>query len=116
MLEGVNVDLLVVPDCPNEAVAIEALHEASQLAGLTSLAVTVTVVATDEQAQRRGFIGSPTFLLNGADPFAVTGGPTGVSCRLYPTAGGPSAVPEVAALRDALVRACASRSSAAGGR
>jgi hypothetical protein len=109
----VRVELLVVPDCPNEAVAREVLGEAAQLAGIADLQTTVTVVDTDEQAQRRGFVGSPTFLMNGVDPFAVAGAPTGVTCRVYTTSHGPAGVPDVAALRDALVRACASRSSAA---
>jgi hypothetical protein len=83
---------------------------------MAGLALKVTLVDTDREAQRRGFVGSPAFLLNGVDPFAVPGAQTGITCRVYPTTAGPSGVPDVAELRDALVRACASRSSATGGR
>ncbi len=71
---------------------------------MAELPATVTVVATDEEAQRRGFRGSPTFLIDGTDPFAAPDAPTGLTCRLYPTAAGLSPVPEPTALRDALLR------------
>jgi hypothetical protein len=108
----VQVELLVVPDCPHETAARDVLREAARLAGIDDLQVTVTVIDTDEQARRRGFVGSPTLLVNGVDPFAVSGAPTGVTCRVYVGVDGPSGVPDVAAVRDALVRACACPASA----
>jgi hypothetical protein len=99
------VELLVVADCPHEALARAVLRDAAEQAGLANVPVAVTVIETDEQARIRGFIGSPTFLVDGVDPFAVPGAPTAVACRLYPTPDGLSGVPTVAALRDALVRA-----------
>jgi hypothetical protein len=54
-------ELRVVADCPTDTPALEALLEAARQAGLADLAVTVTVIDTDDQAQGRGFIGSPTF-------------------------------------------------------
>ena len=71
------------------------------------------MIETDEQARMRGFVGSPTFLVDGVDPFAVAGAPTGVACRVYPTPNGLSGAPTVAALRDALVRAGAFPANAA---
>jgi len=112
----VKVELLVVPGCPNEALARDALSEAAQLAGIADLQLTVTVLDTDEHAQRRGFVGSPTILIDGVDPFTVVGAPTGLACRVYATARGPAGAPDVAALRDALLKGCASRSSAAADR
>jgi hypothetical protein len=102
-----RVELLVVPDCPNEAPAREVLGRAAQLAGVLDLNLTITVIDSDEEARRRGFIGSPTFLIEGVDPFAVPGAPAAVACRVYPSPGGLSGTPEVGALRDALVSACA---------
>ena len=107
---------MVVADCPNEAAAVEVVREAARHAGMGEIAVRVTVIGSDEQARCRGFVGSPTFLIDGVDPFAVSGAATGVACRVYPSASGRSGVPGVAPLRAALVRACVSRSSAAGGR
>jgi hypothetical protein len=108
---GVPIELLVVPDCPNADAARAAVRAAAAQAGIAELPATVTVIATDEEARRRGFCGSPTFLIDGIDPFAVPDAPTGLTCRLYPTARGLSGVPEVTALRDALIKARASRSS-----
>jgi hypothetical protein len=112
----VRVELLVVRGCPHELAASSVLAHAAELAGVDDLAVSVTVIDTEAQASVRGFAGSPTFLLGGTDPFAEPAAPLGLSCRLYRTAAGRSGVPDVAELRDALVRAGASRSSEAGGR
>jgi len=110
-----DVELLVVPDCPNEATARDLLRDAARQAGITDLRLTVTVIDTDEHARLRGFIGSPTFLVDGVDPFAVTGAAVGVSCRIYRSGDGASGVPDLTALRAALVRACVSRANAEGG-
>jgi hypothetical protein len=99
-----RVELLVVPDCPNEAPARALLDRAAQLAGVLELDLRVTVIDSDEEARRRGFIGSPTFLVEGVDPFPVPGAPAAVACRVYPTAAGLSGVPDVGALQNALVR------------
>jgi len=113
----VELELLVVPDCPNEAEAIAAVQAAARQVGLGEVVVRTTVIDSDEQARGHGFAGSPTFLIDGVDPFAEPGAPIGVACRMYLTkGGGPAGVPDLAQLRAALVRACASRSSAAGGR
>ncbi len=95
----------MVLDCPNEGPAREVLREAAGLAGLGEVPVTVTVIGSDQEARSRGFIGSPTFLIDAVDPFAVPGAPTGVTCRVYATPHGPAGVPPIAALRDALLRA-----------
>lgn len=101
----VVVELLVVPDCPNERPAREALRAAATLGGVDVPPVTVTVIESAEQARDRGFIGSPTFLIDGKDPFPVPDAPTGMTCRLYATAKGLMGVPDVDALRDALLNA-----------
>jgi hypothetical protein len=98
---GMDVELLVVPDCPHETSAYDLT-----LAALTELNVTasvsVTVIDTDEQAQARGFTGSPTFLIEGRDPFAEPGARVGLACRMYPTPSGLSGVPGLDALREEL--------------
>lgn len=111
-----RVELLVVPSCPNQRAAEQVLDAAAGLAGVTDLEVTLTVIDTDEQAQRRGFVGSPTFLIDGVDPFAAPGSPTGLACRLYATSSGLGGVPDVLALRDALLTACVGPTSATGHR
>jgi hypothetical protein len=79
-----DVELLVVPDCPNEVSAYDlALAALAELDIVAS--VSTTVIESNEQAQARGFTGSPTFLINGHDPFAEPGATAGVACRVYRT-------------------------------
>ena len=98
-----DVELLVVPDCPHETSAYDLTLAA--LAELeVSVPVAVTVIESDEQAQERGFTGSPTFLIDGRDPFAEPGSAVGLACRMYPTPSGLSGVPGQDALREELRR------------
>lgn len=100
--EQMNVELLVAPDCPQEEPAAALLRSALDDIGLHSVRFEVTVIDSLESAQRRGFVGSPTILLDGVDPFATPGQPASVSCRLY---AGPDGLPEIRDLRQALKRA-----------
>lgn len=92
--------LLYFDDCPNWQ------QTASHLDRLTSefpdLTVTRQLVDTDEAAQRLGFLGSPTILLDGVDLFAARDMPVGLSCRIYLTPAGPAGSPTLEQLRDAL--------------
>ena len=94
MLVGMDVELLVVPDCPNE-VSAYALTQAALIQLDVAASVTTTVITDDEHAQARGFTGSPTFLLNGRDPFAEPGAAVGVACRVYRTPTGLAGVPSL---------------------
>lgn len=108
------VELLVVTDCANEQAAHRVLREAAKATGITDLDVTVHVIDTDAAARHYDFVGSPTFLLDGIDLFPHQRAPVGLACRVYPGACGPSGVPDITALGDALLRARACRASAAG--
>jgi hypothetical protein len=77
------------------------LRSALDDVGLTAVDFEVTVIATQDDAERRGFVGSPAILLNGTDPFETPGQPASIACRLYP---GP-ALPDLRDLRQALKRA-----------
>jgi hypothetical protein len=79
----VELELLVVRDCPHEAEAVAAAQAAARQAGLGEIAVRIIVIDTDEQARAQGFAGSPTFPINGVDPFAEPGAPIGLACRVY---------------------------------
>lgn len=101
-----NVELLVVPNCPNEVQTATLLRSALDDVGLGSLQFTTTTVSTVEDAERYQFIGSPTILIDGVDPFAASGRPASVACRLYP--GGS---PDLHTLRRALKLAAFQRAS-----
>jgi hypothetical protein len=106
---GMDVELLIVPDCPHERSAYDLTRVALDELDLAA-SVIVTVIETDEQAQARGFTGSPTFLINGRDPFAQPGAAVGVACRVYQTyqtSPGLAGVPSLAGLREAMQRLAA---------
>jgi len=99
-----RVQLLVVPDCANEAAASALLRESLDAADLSAVPVETVVVRTHAEAVARRFAGSPTFAVNGTDLF--DGGEPALACRVYPGAGGHLAgVPERSALVEALRRA-----------
>ena len=101
-----HIELLVVPGCPNEEAAAELIRTAVANTGVRAT-ITHTVIASEDQARQRGFIGSPTILLNGSDPFAPPEAPISLACRLYSTLDGLEGVPGLQDLRQALKRVAA---------
>src|SRR4051794_7468555 len=104
-----DIELLVVPDCPHQVVAAELVAAAVAETGAQGT-VTKTVIATEDRARERGFTGSPTILLNGVHPFASPQAPVALACRFYSTAEGLRPVPALRDLRQAL-KQVAARSS-----
>jgi 2-hydroxychromene-2-carboxylate isomerase len=60
-----DVEVLLVPDRPNESVALSLLRLAFDRVGLPAQSVRTKVIASQEQAQERGFVGSPTIHVDG---------------------------------------------------
>lgn len=77
-----NVELLYFDGCPNWHDAQSNLRAAAERAGI-DVQVTLTEITTQEEAERQRFRGSPTILINGADPFADEDAEVGLSCRIY---------------------------------
>lgn len=103
-MNGVRIELLVVPECPHEPAAAQVLTQALADVGLGSVGYSVAVVESQEEADRRHFVGSPTIAVDGADLFPEPTRPASLACRLYP---GRSAAPDLRALRQVLKRAAA---------
>lgn len=83
-----DVELLVVADCPHEAPATQLLRAVLPDLGLSPDSFRTIVIRTDDEAQQRHFRGSPTFLIDGTDPFAEPGQPIGLGCRIYRSGSG----------------------------
>ncbi|WP_197676249.1 DF family (seleno)protein [Nakamurella panacisegetis] len=99
-----KVELLVVPGCRHTDPAYALLQQV--LADLrVGAAVSTVTVSTAEQAQQLRFLGSPTILIDGVDPFPQPGQRPALACRLYPGVDGPAGLPARAALSSALTRA-----------
>jgi len=105
MMGVMDVELLVVPGCRNEGPAAILLRSALIQAALPA-GFRVTVIADEQQAAQRGFTGSPTFLINGSDPFGTPRQPVGLGCRIYRQPDGHArGFPDLLELRDALAAA-----------
>ena len=102
MVYGKRMDITLqyFDGCPNWKVADERL--ASLVEGNPGIVVTRHVVDTVEEAERVGFRGSPSILIDGIDPFARAGDPIGLSCRRYLTPDGYAGTPTVEQLKTAL--------------
>lgn len=100
-----DVTLLYFDDCPNWQLAEIRLNEALADLGDEAPSVTHQVVTTPEEADRTGFRGSPTILVNGRDPFAGPDDPIALSCRMYNGPAGVEYAPTVEQLRGALADA-----------
>ena len=99
-----ELSLLTVPDCPNAAGFEQRLTLA--LAGFPGAVVRRRQFTDEREAAQAGMAGSPTLLVNGADPFAAPGQVPGLSCRLYRDAAGrPAPAPSEEDLRRALEQA-----------
>ncbi|MET9662552.1 hypothetical protein [Streptomyces sp. NPDC006510] len=85
--------------------AVERLRRALDEAGAADTWVTTRVITEQAEAERMGFTGSPTILIDGRDPFAEPGRAAGLTCRVYRTPDGPAGVPTLDQVRHALAAA-----------
>ncbi len=92
-----NITLLYFDGCRSWEVADERLRAIA--AGRADLTLRLHRVDTVEEADRVGFRGSPSILVDGVDVFADAGAGVGLSCRLYQTPDGPAGTPSVDQLR-----------------
>lgn len=109
MMVGMDVELLVLADCPNGPLARGLLRRALDELDMHRVQVRTTTIRSADQASRRGFGGSPTILIDGVDPFADPGRGPALSCRLYPTPTDAAGVPLPEQLRAALAAAANTR-------
>jgi len=96
-----DVTLLYFEDCPNWLDTDRHLTALAQ--EIPDLVISRQLVDTPEEAERTGFRGSPSVLINGVDPFGDPDAPTGMSCRVYQTPAGPAGTPTIEQLRQAIV-------------
>jgi hypothetical protein len=96
-----DIVLLAVPGCPHAALLERRL--AALLAGRPGVRVVRREVRDAGQARRWGMRGSPTLLVDGADPFPSMGTGPAMACRLYwDESGRPGGVPAAAVLASLL--------------
>lgn len=105
-----KVELRLVPHCAHAAAAAGLLRDCLDAAGSAATEVEVVLVATPQDADRLGFVGSPSFAVDGRDLFTDPTGSVGVCCRLYLKRNGtPAGLPDRDELVDRLRRATGTR-------
>jgi hypothetical protein len=99
-----SVELLFWDGCPSYPVALSQLREALAETGHADLPVQTIRITSEEQADREGFIGSPTIRVDGTDVMPPPKDePTGLNCRVYRLRDGRfSPTPDPDDLRDGL--------------
>lgn len=98
-----RVEFLWWSGCPSWERALARLREQMEAVGLDPEAVELREVDAERDAEREGFVGSPTIRVDGRDVQDPGAEPTGLSCRIYRLRDGRvSPLPDPADLRDAL--------------
>ena len=99
-----RVQFLYYAECPSHGDGLARLKEAMSAEGIEAR-IDVVEVATDDEAQRLRFIGSPTIRIDGEDidPEGLGGQQYALTCRVYRRRDGrPSPLPEVELIRERL--------------
>jgi hypothetical protein len=102
-----DIELLWWEGCPSTERVLAEVSVALDELGLDRTEVRMREIKTAADADRAGFVGSPTILVDGADVApAASDEPTALSCRVYRRRDGRiSPTPDPDDLRDALQRA-----------
>ncbi|MGZ4126067.1 MAG: DsbA family protein [Actinomycetota bacterium] len=99
---GADIRLRYFDGCPSWRVAHARLLRAIDAVGAGGLEPTLERIATDEDAERLGFVGSPTILVNGRDAFPQPHPAIGLTCRVYETPDGFEGAPTVEQIQTVL--------------
>ncbi len=95
-----KITLQYFEGCPNWTLAYERLIALAE--DRPDIVLTRQIIDTAEEAERTGFHGSPSILIDHIDPFAGPGAPVGLACRRYLTPEGPAGAPTLDQIRAAL--------------
>ena len=94
------IELLYFDGCPSWKTALSRLRE--QIG--ENAAIDLVRVETQEEAERRKFVGSPTIRVAGDDLFPMEYSEYALGCRVYHTSEGLRGSPSANMLHEALVR------------
>lgn len=103
-----RVELLWWEGCPSTEKAHALLAEVLAEHGLDPTAIEMREIATEADASRERFVGSPTIRIGGVEVAPEPGVPVGLTCRIYRTRDGRTApVPDAQDIHAALEEALA---------
>lgn len=95
-----DITIQYFDDCPNWRRLEQLLLQLK--AGGADINLNYQIIDTPEKAERAGFRGSPSVLIDGTDPFANDGDPVGLQCRVYVTEDGYAPAPSLRQLEEAI--------------
>jgi hypothetical protein len=85
--------------CPHWKLSNERVRHVLKDVSRDDVTIEYQFVDSPETAERIGFLGSPTILVDGRDPFANGTEEVGTSCRVFRTEDGVQGTPSLAQLR-----------------
>lgn len=97
-----NITLRYFEGCPHWQTVHDRLREAIRAEDMADVQPVLERVETAGEAERLRFIGSPTILVDGRDPFAGAEAAFGLTCRVYQTPEGLAGSPTLDQLRAVL--------------
>lgn len=89
--------------CPHWKVADQRVRRVLQSVSASDVTLDYERIDSPEMAERVGFHGSPTILVDDRDPFITGVEQVGMSCRVFRTEDGIQGAPTVAELRKLLL-------------
>ncbi len=89
-----KITLQYFDSCPNWKVTDERVKTVIS-AHAREAELHYQLIESPDDAEKYGFHGSPTLLVDGVDPFATENTEVGFACRLYFTDSGPAEAPTV---------------------
>ena len=96
-----KVTLQYFDSCPNWKITDRRLRDVISSNEL-DVDIAYQLVESPEEAERYGFHGSPSILINSVDPFATAETEVGYACRIYFTDSGAAEAPSVEQIAEAL--------------
>lgn len=106
---SIAVTYLYFPGCPSHEEGLRRLHAAADVADI-AISVTPRMIHTDDEAHATGFVGSPTYIIEGRDLVPPTPHMAfrADACRTYVQPDGRQGpLPSVGQIRDGLTTALA---------
>src|SRR6266852_4764473 len=88
--------------CPHWRLADERVRKVIQGLSTDDVTLEYQLIDSPETADRVGFHGSPTILIDGRDPFATGTEAVGMTCRVFRTEDGVQGAPTETQLRGVL--------------
>ena len=89
--------------CPHWKLADDRVRRVLEGASIDDVTLEYELIDSPERAERVGFHGSPTILVDGRDPFVTGIEQIGMSCRVFRTEDGIQGAPTEAELRKLLL-------------